>query len=62
MSPDHIAELALIETSRLQRYALSFARGAPNDKAAQEIARDCLAEMARRDRALTETNQERAAA
>lgn len=62
MAPDHIAELALIETSRLQRYALSFTHGAPNDGAAQQIARDCLAEIARRDRALMETIQERAAA
>ena len=60
MAPDHIAELALIETSRLQRYALAFAY----DRAGEglQIARDCLAEIARRDRALAETNRERAAA
>lgn len=58
MAPDHIAEMALIETSRLLRYALAFSI---NDEAAQEIARDCLAEIARRDRAENEPQRELAA-
>lgn len=60
MAPDHIAELALIETSRLQRYALAFSVDGKGE--GLKIARDCLAEIARRDQALTETNRERAAA
>jgi len=61
MAPDHIAELALIETSRLQRWALSFSHGAPNDKTAQEIAADCASVVARRE-ALERSEQERVAA
>jgi len=47
-APDHVAEMALIEMSRLQRYAWVFAI---DDDAANQIAADCQDEIARREAA-----------